>query len=79
MLTTGLTALQGLELIDRLLMVPIPEAHLLTVFIWKAIRRFSFDGCLIYLPHLHTSGNIGHENLDDWVRPGQISEARVAQ
>ena len=47
---------QGSEPVERLLMTPIPEAHFLTVFIWKAIGRFSFDGCLINLPHLHTSG-----------------------
>ncbi len=41
-----------------LLMGPIPEAHLLTVFIWKAIGRLSFDGYFVYLPHLHTSGSL---------------------
>ncbi len=45
-------------------MVPIPEAHLLAVFIWNTIGRFSFNGCLIYLPHLHTSRNEGYEELD---------------
>lgn len=51
--------------IDRALLTPIPEAHLLAVFIWKAIGRFSFNGCLINLPHLHTSGKLGYEELDD--------------
>lgn len=58
-------------------MVPIPEAHFLAVFIWKAIGRFSFNGYFIYLPHLHTGGNLGHEDLADWVQPGQISKTRV--
>ncbi len=60
-------------------MAPIPEAHFLTVFIWEAIGRFSFNSCFVYLPHLHTNGNLGHEDLDGWVRPGQISQTRVVQ